>query len=131
MSITTIRICGEADARQMLRDGSFKDFLRMWSEQFPEPGSKLLQIKEIHGRTGCGLREAKRIMDVSGLVEEVRFGIGDDIYVRIDGDRLRLYRRDGSGWSPAGDYCQLDGLWESFFFPAGPAAFRFKDYGEF
>ena len=70
-------------------------------------------------------------MDVSGLVEEVRFGIGDDIYVRIDGDRLRLYRRDGSGWSPAGDYCQLDVLWESFFFPPGPAAFRFKDYGEF
>ena len=130
MSIVTIRICEESDAKLMLKDGTFKDYLQLWCDQFPQQGlGKLHQIKEIKDHYGCGLREAKQIADSAGLVDTVRFEIGDNLRLEKRSGGFQLYRKSASAWEPQGNV--TDCLYEWILFPKKGSVSGFKDYGEF
>ena len=55
--MTTIRICEESEARLMVKDGSFKEYVQGWSDRFPQK-QKLQTIKGLHDKHGLGLRDA-------------------------------------------------------------------------
>ena len=134
MTIKTVRICEEADARQLLKDGAMDAFLQMWHERYPkENPAKLQQVKLVKNLTGSSLREAKQMVDEWWL--EVRFEIGDRFYVRFLDDRPQLYRKQGTEWAQMSEgFPCLANL--SIWFDWGlgkerPGPFRFKNYGEF
>ena len=130
MSIITIRICEESDAKLMLKDGTFKDYLQLWCDQFPGQGlGKLQQIKEITAHCGCGLREAKQLADSVDLVDTVRFEIGDNLRLEKRSGGLQLYRKTASAWEPQGNV--NDCMYEWILFPNKGEGRRFRDYGEF
>ncbi len=55
--MTTIRICEESEARLMIKDGSFKEYVQGWSDRFPQK-QKLQTIKGLHDKHGLGLKDA-------------------------------------------------------------------------
>ena len=132
MTIKTVRICEEADARQLLKDGALDAFLQMWHERYPkENPAKLQQIKLIKNMTGCSLREAKQMVDEWCL--EVRFEIGDRFYVRFAVDRPLLYRKAESEWILATNnmtHTASESLALGMGWPQARSG-RFKNYGEF
>lgn len=132
MPITTIRICEEEEARQMLNDGTMDRFLRHWRKQYPGD-NKLAMYWLMKHATGCTLREAKELVDK--WWREVRFEIGDQLYIRYEGDSPLLYRKQGAEWVQTSQgFPGLVNL--SIWFQWGlgkerPGPFRFKNYGEF
>lgn len=105
MSIVNIRICEENDAKLMLKDGTLLNFIETWAAQFPGEGlGRLHLIKEIKAHCGCTLLEAKHLADAAGMRDEIRFHIGDNLYVaRSGGSNIWVYRKAGSAWSLQGD----------------------------
>ena len=130
MSILTIRICEESDAKQMLKDGTLAGFIETWATQFPGRGhGKLSQIKEIKAHCGCSLMEAKRIVDETRFIDQIRFQIGDNLYVsKMGGDKIWLYRKDGSEWNLQGELESC--LYEWKLFPRKMGK-RKMEFGEF
>lgn len=112
MSITTIRICETSDAKLMLQDGSFKDYLLSWSDRFPQQG-RLKQIKDYQRITGGTLQEAFRLTTYA--TDEVHFEIGDKVVVKKSFGNLDLFLKCGSLWIGRGD--ALDNLSEKKMFP--------------
>ena len=132
MTIKTVRICEEADARQLLKDGTMDAFLQMWHERYPkENPAKLQQVKLVKNMTGSSLREAKQMVDEWWL--EVRFEIGDRFYVRFLDDRPQLYRKQGAEWILATNNMTPTASGGLAFWMEWPQARpgRFKNYGEF
>ena len=135
MSLITIRICEEADAKLMMKDGSFQDFIQMWSDQFPQLGPyKLTQIKRLKERLGCGIREAKQMVDAFPWTDDtVRFEIGDRIRIEKYATFLSVHKKGSDdNWSYYGGV-QPDTLTRLLLFPEKPKTcpYRFKNYGEF
>ena len=135
MSLITIRICEEADAKLMMKDGSFQDFIQMWSDQFPQVSpAKFTQIKRLKERLGCGIREAKQMVDAIPWTDDtVRFEIGDRIRIEKQYDQHNLYRKIAKDkWVCYGEIWP-DTLPGWYLFPEKPKTcpYRFKNYGEF
>lgn len=132
MPITTIRICEEEEARQMLNDGTMDRFLRHWRKQYPGD-NKLAMYRPVKHATGYTFREVKELVD--NWWREVRFEIGDQLCIQYVGDEPRLYRKQGTEWAQMSEgFPYLANL--SIWFDWGlgkkrPGPFRFKNYGEF
>ena len=132
MPITIIRSCEEEEARQMLEDHTLDPFLQQWHLQYPGE-DRLTMIRRVIKTTGCGLHEAKQVVDQGGQV--VRFAIGDRFLIRYAGDRPLLFRKRGAEWVLVTEdrtRTALDdlALWITAA-PERPGRFRFKNYGEF
>jgi hypothetical protein len=98
MSMKTFRICEEADAKLMLKDGTFEGYLQMWLDRFPNrDGSALQKIKEIKEEYGYGFKEAKDIYFAIYRNDVVRFEIGDKIKI-VSQCGIQLHTKDGKGW---------------------------------
>lgn len=135
MSLITIRICEEADAKLMMKDGSLLDFIQMWSDRFPQQTySKLQEIKTLKNQYGFGLKEAKQIVDAMHRNDEtVHFEIGDRIRIEKYATFLSVHKKGSDdNWSYYGGV-QPDTLTRLLLFPEKPKTcpFRFKNYGEF
>ena len=130
MSIVNIRICEENDAKLMLKDGSLLDFIETWTAEFPGEGlGKLHLIKEIKAHCGCTLLEAKHLADAAGMRDEIRFQIGDKLYVtRSGGGNIWVYRKAGSAWNCLGEIKAC--LHEWILFPTKTGRKR-MEFGEF
>ena len=107
MSIKTIRICEEADAKLMLKDRSFEGYIKMWLDCFPTLGEGALQrIKAIKEEHGIGLRNAKTLYDTLWYNDAVYFEIGNKIRIRygrnaeIQIKERKGWRTEYSDWSP-------------------------------
>ena len=133
--LITIRICEEADAKMMMKDGSFMGFLQMWSDRFPQQCvSKLQEIKALKDRYGFGLREAKQMVDAMHRDDErVRFEIGDRIRIEKFNDFLAVYKKGVDGQWIYFDKVRPDTLTGLLLEPERPntCPYRFKNYGEF
>ena len=94
----TFRICEEADAKLMLKDGTFEGYLKMWLDRFPNRGGNALQkIKEMKEEHGYGFQEAKAIYFAICHKDAVCFEIGDKIRILNQGG-TQLQTKDGKGW---------------------------------
>ena len=71
----------ESDARLMIKEGSFKEYVNMWIAHFPQ--RKLIsQIKELHSKYGLGLFDARMVARVKGADEDVILEVGDNVLLR-------------------------------------------------
>ena len=123
MHTNTIRICERSEALLMLRDGTFKDFLQMWSDQFPQKG-KLQRIKDLKEDFGIGLREAKDMIDRIDSTcpnQEVWFEVGDTLLFRKVNNYLRWYLKVEGTWVSKGEV--TENLTEKDFFPKESTVF--------
>lgn len=96
MPVTTIRICEETEARIMLKDGSFQDYLQMWFDRIPK--RKRPKPVEIRRYFNCGtLREVVQIY--SEFMDEIHLEIGGKaLFKRMHGDSWSLYVKVGNLW---------------------------------
>ena len=103
----TIRICEESEARLMIREGTFIDYVMMWSEKFPQKKtdatSKLCLIRDLKLDLGCKLLEAKLVVDSLGsnytlLAESVIFEIGDRVRIEKAGGVHYLFTKVNGEW---------------------------------
>ena len=96
MPVTTIRICEETDARIMLKDGSFQDYLQMWFDRIPK--QKRPKPVELRPWFNCGtLREVLQVY--SEYMDEIRLEIGGKtLFRRMLGDSWSLYVKVGDLW---------------------------------
>lgn len=96
MPVTTIRICEEPEARMMLKDGSFRDWLQLWFDRFPQ--QKRPTPAELRPWFNCGsIREILQIH--SEYVNEIRLEIGGKaLFRRMFGDSWSLYVKVGDLW---------------------------------
>lgn len=93
----SIRICEESEARLMIREGCFKEYVNMWSVQFPQ--RKLIsQIKELHSKYGLGLLDAHKIARAMGADEDVILEVGDNVLIRKKNDGLAIFQQIGEIW---------------------------------
>ena len=95
--MTTIRICEMSEARLMIKDGSFKDYVQGWSDLFPQK-QKLQTIKELHAKHGLGLKDALLVSQAMGIDEDVFFEIGDRHCLRKRNDKIEPFQRVGEEW---------------------------------
>lgn len=95
--MTTIRICEESEARLMIGEGSFRDYVQKWSERFPQK-PKFQTIKEIHDRQGYGLRDAMLLSRAMGIDDGVFFEVGEKVCLRKMNDNLAVFRKVGTIW---------------------------------
>lgn len=93
----TIRICEESEARLLIRDGAFKDYVNTWSSRFPQT-KPLPRIKEIHDSFGLPLKDAKVVADAAGLHDSVIFEVGGSVAIRKHHDDHEVYRKVGNIW---------------------------------
>lgn len=95
--MTTIRICEECEARKMIREGCFKEYVNMWSEQFPQ--RKLLSlIKELHSKYNLGLLDAHMVARAMGADEDVVLEVGENVRIRKRNDGLSIFQKVGDIW---------------------------------
>ena len=111
-----IRICERADAL-MLQDETFRDFLQMWSDRFPQEG-KLLRIKHLKENIGCTLRQAKDMIDMTCPNQEVWFEIGDTVLFRKTNNYFQWYLKVEDTWVSKGEVHAY--LTEKDLFPKKP-----------
>ena len=98
--MTSIRICEESDARLMIRDGIFKDYVREWCDRFPQR-PKLQTVRELHDRHGLVLKDALLAARSMGTDEEVFLEVGDRVRIRKRNDKVELFRKVGTVWARA------------------------------
>lgn len=95
--MTTIRICEESEARLMIREGCFKEYVNMWSAQFPQ--QKLItQIKELHSKYGLGLFNARMVARAMGADEDVLLEVGENVLLKKRNDSLDVFHKVGDFW---------------------------------
>ncbi len=93
----TIRICEESDARLMIKEGCFKEYVNMWIAHFPQ--RKLIsQIKELHSKYGLGLFDARMVARAKGADEDVILEVGDNVLLRKKNDSLAIFQKIGDIW---------------------------------
>ena len=93
-----IRICEESEARLMIRDGSFQEYVNMWCEQFPQEDWRtvLLRIRKKYGI--FSLREALDTSELFGRGETILLEVGENIVFRKRFNVLSLYQKIGNIW---------------------------------
>lgn len=95
--MTTIRICEESEARLMIKDGSFKEYVQGWSDRFPQK-QKLQTIKGLHDKHGLGLRDAMLVSQSMGVDEDVIFEIGDKVCLRKRNNNIDVFQKVDTMW---------------------------------
>lgn len=95
--MTTIRICEESEARLMIRDGSFMEYVNMWSGRFPQR-TLFCHIKELKSKYGFGLHDARLVADAMGAEEDVCFEVGASVLLKKRNDKIDVYRKMGNIW---------------------------------
>ena len=113
-----IRICERSDALLMLQDGSFKSYLQMWSDRFPQKGN-LQTVKAIKESVGCSLKEAVDIVNPKQGNEEVWFEVGDTVLFRKRNNYLEWYLKIEDTWVYKGKVNAIC-LCEKDLFPKKP-----------
>lgn len=100
--MTTIRICEESEARLMVKEGFLKEYINMWSAQFPQK-MMLYQVKELKSKYGLCLRDAHKLANVIGADEEVILEVGDNVLLRKRNDGLAIFQKMGEFWVMVGE----------------------------
>lgn len=96
------------DVHLMMKDGSFRSFLQMWSDRYPYI-SKLELVREYIQRHHCTLGEAVREVTPAKKVD-VNMRIGQDYILRKTYDKLSLLARIHGIWVPIREEISLDEL---------------------
>lgn len=93
-----IRICEESEARLMIRDGSFQQFVNMWCERFPQKNliTVLLRMRKEYGYQN--LKEAKDASELLGIGETILLEVGENVVFRKRFNILSLYQKMGNIW---------------------------------
>lgn len=96
MPVTTIRICEEPEARIMLKDGSFQDYLQMWFDRIPK--LKRPTPAQLRPYFNCGtLHEVVQVY--SQCIDEIRLEIGGKaLFRRMFSNSYSLYVKVGDLW---------------------------------
>lgn len=96
MPVTTIRICEEPEARIMLKDGSFQDYLQMWFDRIP----KLKRPTPAQLRPYLDNGTFREVIQVySQCLDEIRLEIGGKaLFRRKFGDSFALFVKVGDLW---------------------------------
>ena len=97
--MTTIRICEESDALLMIREGCLKEYVNMWSAQYPQ-NHLIPQMRELHSKYGIGLSDARIVARAMGAEEDVIFEIGENVQIKKKNDSLIVYHKKGDIWVP-------------------------------
>ena len=91
----------------MIREGTFMDYVMMWSEKFPQKKtdatSKLCLIRDLKLDLGCKLLEAKLVVDALGnsfpqLADSVTFEVGNYVRITKVGNVLSLFVKRKKEW---------------------------------
>ena len=98
--MTSIRICEESEARLMIRDGSFKEYVSSWCAQFPQSGV-LPRIKDIYSNHGIRLSEARGMAVAMGNEEGVVLEVGSQVRIRKLNDSLTVFYLINDIWVQA------------------------------
>jgi len=98
-----IRICEESEARLMIRDGSFQQYVNMWCERFPQKNllTVLLRMRKEYGYQN--LREAKDTSELFGIGETILLEVGENVVFRKRFNVLSLYQKIGNIWVKKND----------------------------
>lgn len=104
-----IRICEESEARILIRDGSFQQFIDMWCEQFPQEDLRtvLLRMRKEYGYQN--LMEAKDASELLGIGETILLEVGENIVFRKRFNVLSLYQKVVNIW--VRKYRELDSMY--------------------
>lgn len=95
--MTTIRICEESEARLMIKDGSFMEYVQRWSDRFPQK-QKLQTVKGLHDKHGLGLKDAMLVSQSMGVDEDVIFEIGDKVCLRKRNNSIDVFQKVDTIW---------------------------------
>ena len=125
--MTTIRICEESEARLMIRDGSFREYVDMWSAQFPQKSAMTL-IKDAHFKYGLNLGDSRTMAEAQGAYRDICFEVGDRVILKKRNDKIEVYRRVGEIWIGTDDLDILDS--ESLFDDMALCRFSLCSEGE-
>ena len=110
-----IRICEESEARLMIRDGSFSEFVKLWSKSFKQEGVRevILRMRNVFGY--YGLKEAVDASELFGIGETILLEVGNNMVLRKRFNALSLFQKVGNIWVRK-DY-ELDSICsgEAFF----------------
>lgn len=93
-----IRICEESEARLMIRDGSFQQFVNKWCERFPQKNliTVLLRMRKEYGYQN--LKEAKDASELLAIGETILLEVGENVVFRKRFNILSLYQKMGNIW---------------------------------
>lgn len=81
----------------MIKDGSFKDYVKGWSDRFPQK-QKLQTIKVLHDKHGLGLKDAILVSQSMGVDEDVIFEIGDKVCLRKRNNSIEVFQKVDTIW---------------------------------
>lgn len=98
MPVTTIRICEEPEARIMLKDGSFQDYLQMWFDRIPKQNRPTPVQLRPYLDSGTFVHEV--IQFYSQCMDEIRLEIGGKaLFRRKFDDSFSLFVKVGDLWA--------------------------------
>ena len=81
----------------MVKEGFLKEYINMWSAQFPQK-MMLYQVKELKSKYGLCLRDAHKLASVIWADEEVILEVGDNVLLRKMNDSLAIFQKIGDIW---------------------------------
>ena len=89
-----IRICEESEARLMIRDGSFQQFVKMWCEQFPQKDlfTVFRKMRDEYGYYN------RRVAEQLGIGETILLEVGENIIFRKKFNVFSIYQKIGTIW---------------------------------
>ena len=93
----TIRICEESEARLLIREGAFKEYVLMWGNHFPQQ-KPFQRIKELHTTLRVPLRDAMTVADATGVHDSVLIEVGRSVVIRKHHDDYEVYRKVRDVW---------------------------------
>ena len=89
-----IRICEESEARLMIQEGCFSDYVKMWSGEYPQEAFHLFLVRGC-SKYGLSLLESVRILRES---DPILFEVGDKVLFKKQGNCIKLYQKVGNFW---------------------------------
>ena len=98
--MTRIRICEESEARLMIRDGSLRDYVKMWSARFPQE-TLLSKVTGLRDKYNMDLKESLSLARSRAENERVLLEIGDKLTVKKINDKEEVYVKTGDIWVKA------------------------------
>ena len=95
--MTSIRICEESEARLMIRDGSLRDYVKMWSARFPQE-TLLSKVTGLRDKYNMDLKESLSLARSRAENERVLLEIGDKVTIKKINDKEDVYVKTGDVW---------------------------------
>ena len=126
--LTRVRICNESEARLMVQDGSFLDYLRHWDEQFPQTGGMEWLTRfgySLFNLEGSGLdgKDYLALHKVRHIDNTVLFEIGENIILKKERNCWSLFHNVDNIWVQDRYFKGLDD-----FQPFSALSYLFKDF---